>query len=312
MGAQRARDNLRGSRLRSRRTREFFDSFFTSPAPSSLPQLHSTLTHFCHIHARMIIRELKEQEGRLYVSEQSNFLERAQDKTAPEPPVRALLEQAFSDPGTQRTTENDKLARSFLRKLGLEAVPTTSADEDSTSLDRFICANMLDRHNIHPGQAQSPSVQFQLKVTEADEEEWQIDIPCRSRLILWSLSQELKVDIYIFTNRSHPAAFLSPGSTRSLGFYNSIDSYFGLNKFYVLTAIANPPTPPEPAPSPTPLEPPEPAPPPTPQASSSYQAPPPLPIPCAVLREDRRGRTVRTNLKRLSAEESQQMMKKAW
>jgi len=53
-------------------------------------------------------------------------------------------------------------------------------------------------------------------------------------LVSSHLSQRLQANIFIFTDRSKPSAFLCPTSTAAVGLFQSIDSYHGTNHFYIL------------------------------------------------------------------------------
>jgi hypothetical protein len=181
----------------------------------------------------MVISESEDQaQPKFRVVGDKGFMETASSKTLPDDLHQRLL-QAFHNAGTHANTEDDKRTQFVLRTLGLQIVPISQQDESSSCLSRFICANLLDYHNTHPGTAQSPSIHFYVNINH-DDESCFIRIPGRSNLILQYIAQQLGVNIFIFTNRSKPVAFLTQGSSESIGFYRSVDSYKGTNKYYVL------------------------------------------------------------------------------
>jgi hypothetical protein len=231
------------------------------------------------------------------------FMETVSAKTLPDGSLHRRLQQAQGDTRTCLNSEDDKGTQSVLRKLGLLVVPISQQDESSSSLDRYVCANLLDYHNTHPGTAQSPDIRFHLNIIHGDDS-CSIRLPGRSKLILQHIAQQLSINIFIFTNRSKPVAFLTQGSIRSIGFYNCVDSYKGENKYYVLESNPKAPVP-RPAAAKLPK-------PPDPSDPSGPSNPSHEPSKCAVLRQSRRVQENRRNLKRLSTEESRQIMKKAW
>lgn len=93
----------------------------------------------------------KEEELDLDMQWES-FISQARGKTFDN--LHDSLEGAFADLGTAQQSENHKGAVASF-KHGLVIVPTTSHDETSSSLGRFLCAILLNYHNAHPGNAAS-------------------------------------------------------------------------------------------------------------------------------------------------------------
>jgi hypothetical protein len=246
----------------------------------------------------VLITELEAEEAEnpdpiFTISEDPAFMAFATTRTRPGEPLPHLLQQAYLDTSTHRTSENHRLALAALRKFGLVPIQTTAVDEASPCLGKFICSNLLDYHNIHPGKAQSPSIQFRINISQKDTS-CTLNVPNRSKLVLLHLANRLHTNIYVFTNRSKPIAFFYPGSSSAIGFYSSIDSYRGTNKFYVLL-----PTLRDPSPRAIVIDTPGPG-----QPTPSLHP--------ATLRSEQRKRICRRDLNRLPEKEAEQMFKKSW
>jgi hypothetical protein len=236
----------------------------------------------------VLITEL--QDASPFTISDGGFVDLALTKKLPEEPLCHLLQRAYSDPSTHHNSEDHKGALSALRRLGIKATTTTAEDERSPSLARYLCWTLLDYHNTHPGKAQSPDVQFKLNILQEDQTSCTLDLPSRSRLVLWYLGHKLHISVYIFTNRSKPIALVYPESSVAIGFYQCVDSYLGTNTFHVLEANSR---------TSVPL--------PMTTAPEPANASPP-----AVLRTEQRRITLRLGLKRMSTEESRQLLKRTW
>ncbi|KAF8951852.1 hypothetical protein BGZ46_003774, partial [Entomortierella lignicola] len=115
------------------------------------------------------------------------------------------------------------MALKYLLNFGL--VPDCS---DDNTLGHYIAGTLLN----NPLNTQ---YMFQLVLSQSQS----IAIPLRSKLLLWFLSNKLRVNIYLFSSRSDSICYKCPIAETSIGLFHRIDSFYNVSEYLVLVSSSH-------------------------------------------------------------------------
>ncbi|KAF9081446.1 hypothetical protein BGX27_004919, partial [Mortierella sp. AM989] len=149
------------------------------------------------------------------------------------PELDQRLKAAFEHLSRPCANENIKVALKNLIRFGLVVeLPSPSTSPPTSSLAVNIAQTLLEDKPCE--------YKFGLKLDPSPSIE-AADIPHRSRLLFWYLSQRLHINIFLFSTRSKAHKFVAEGARSSIGFIHNIDSYLGTSEFLALTTSRHQP-----------------------------------------------------------------------
>jgi hypothetical protein len=142
------------------------------------------------------------------------------------------LLSASAQKETSQNNENTKKALTTLAHLGLVVQKSQAHVEDEHSIAQYIASTLL---NYSVNNNKPCPVNFCLKIDDIS-----ITIPPKSRLLLYRLSQSLKINIFLFSSRAKVTIYKAESSIASVGFFHNIDSYFQTSEYLVLVPSRGP------------------------------------------------------------------------
>lgn len=144
-------------------------------------------------------------------------------------PLQQVLEAALVNQRTWSSSENATDALHTLCDLGL-VVQVDTSGAGSNQLAQHIVQDLLNYTIIHH---QPRHHGFLIQVHGNAQA---IEIPVRSKLLLYRISMRLSVDIFVFSSRTKPFVVRGQGVAGAIGLFHRVDSVMQAGEYLVLGA----------------------------------------------------------------------------
>ncbi|KAI8348549.1 hypothetical protein B0O80DRAFT_180206 [Mortierella sp. GBAus27b] len=162
----------------------------------------------------------------LTIKDEDEWQQSAPGRPPDDPTTLQRLLAATASPAAWTSYESITEALKSLLSLGFVVEQQQESPSPATELAHFITTTLLNFGLRHGSPS---SFRFSLLLGEQT-----LHIPSRSQLLLLHLSRLLSINIFIFSSRTKPKAYIQSGSKSSVAFFHRIDSFYNTSEFCVL------------------------------------------------------------------------------